>query len=205
MGLQCPVIQRMENTWHALPSRDISAFNALQKYLDVTNNMGFYRQSLASAKAPVVPFFPLILKDLTFFMDGNPTLSTPPPFTSQQQRLESLSRTQPSYPKLINFDKFRVLTQFVNTLMNYTTVNYWFASDLEHCPFLPHISVTGPIPSLSSLSSSSSSQFLTTDIPILDRVAELVEIKIRSVESCYEDSKCGNQWISSMNIRKMGK
>ena len=197
MGLQCPVIQRLENTWHGLPSRDIGAFNALQKYLDVTNNMGFYRQSLASAKAPVVPFFPLILKDLTFFMDGNPTLSTPPPFTSQEQRLESLSTTKTSYPKLINFDKFRVLTQFVNTLMNYTTVNYWFASDLEHCPFLPHISITRPIPS--------SSPCLITDIPILDRVAELVEIKIRSVESCYEDSKCGNQWISSMNIRKMGK
>ncbi|KAG2219581.1 hypothetical protein INT45_002539 [Circinella minor] len=195
MGLQCPIIQRLENTWHALPSRDINTFNTLQKYLDVTNNMGFYRQSLATAKAPVVPFFPLILKDLTFFMDGNPTLSAPSPLMSQQ-RLEPLSTTQHPYPKLINFDKFRVLTQFVNTLMNYTTVNYWFACDLEHCPFLPHISITRP---------TSSSQLLTSDVPILDRVAELVEIKIRSVESCYEDSKCSNQWVSSTNIRKMGK
>ncbi|KAI9498632.1 ras guanine nucleotide exchange factor domain-containing protein [Zychaea mexicana] len=187
MGLQCPTIQRLENTWQALSSRDMSAFDALQKYVDVTNNMGYYRQALATAKAPVVPFFPLILKDLTFFMDGNPTMTTPAPLPEQQQQ------QQPS-PKLINFDKFRVLTHFVNTLMRYTTENYWFASDLEHCPFLPHISITRPC----------CSSHIPADVPVLDRVAELVEIKIRSVESCYEDSRCSTQWISS-NMRRVAK
>lgn len=118
MSLGSAMLQKLEDTWQALSSKDMSTFQMLQKNLDVSNNMGAYRQAFASkAKAPAIPFFPLVLKDLTFYMDGNPT---------------AVCETD-----MINFSKFRSLTKFVQSVLRNTDENYWFASDLDHLPFFP--------------------------------------------------------------------
>ncbi|ORY91079.1 ras guanine nucleotide exchange factor domain-containing protein [Syncephalastrum racemosum] len=92
----------------SLPSREAAALAELEALLDVTNNMGTYRQALAAVVTmPVLPFFPLVLKDFTFLLDGNPT---------EHQ------------PGLINFEKFRSLKYAVDTVLNYRTADYWFAS-----------------------------------------------------------------------------
>ncbi|KAI8089712.1 ras guanine nucleotide exchange factor domain-containing protein [Halteromyces radiatus] len=70
-----PCIQKLKE-WSMLSSREHHMYQQLVKLLDVTNNMGYYRQILSKAKSPFVPFFPLLLKDITFFMDGNPTYLT---------------------------------------------------------------------------------------------------------------------------------
>lgn len=92
----------------SLPSREAAALAELEGLLDVTNNMGTYRQALAAVVTmPVMPFFPLVLKDLTFLLDGNPT---------EHQ------------PGLINFEKFRSLKCAVDDVLKYRTADYWFAS-----------------------------------------------------------------------------
>ena len=166
LALQSPTIQRLQDTWAMLHSRDLTTFQSLQKYVDVSNNMGYYRQALADVQAPAVPFFPLVLKDLVFHMDGNSTLL---PFDQDDDEMEPL----------VNFGKFRTITRMIATLTQLTSQDYWFAADLDHCPFLPNASITRPPQCHPSI-----------HMPPLDRVAELVEIKLRAVESCYDDPRC---------------
>lgn len=106
-----------DNSWQ-LSSRDIATLKQLLKYLDVCNNMSYYRTSFKKAsKAPCIPFFPIVLKDLTFLMDGNATINM---------------------DGLVNFTKFRILVQSIHKVLNYTIENYYFASELEHFPFFPN-------------------------------------------------------------------
>lgn len=141
-----------EDSWQSsslLPNRDILTFKSLLKYLNVCNNMGYYRSAFKkSAKAPCIPFFPIILKDLTFLMDGNATKKS---------------------DGLINFTKFRVLVQSIHTILNYTTENYYFASELDHFPFFPNTNCEA---------SSSSSLSLPSSFSLLDQVASIMESQI---------------------------
>lgn len=119
MGLtQLPEFRSGEWQHHALlANRDMTSLKSLTKYLNVGNNMSYYRTAFKkAAKAPCLPFFPIIMKDLTFLMDGNST-----------KRSDGL----------INFTKFRVLMNSIHTLLYYTMENYYFASDLTSFPFFP--------------------------------------------------------------------
>lgn len=126
MGLtQLPEFR--DNSWQQvslLPNRDILTLKQLLKYLNVCNNMNYYRQAFKkAAKAPCIPFFPIVLKDLTFLMDGNATFNI---------------------DGLVNFTKFRVLVQSIHNVLNYTIENYYFASELEYFPFFPQQPVYSP-------------------------------------------------------------
>ncbi|GAN01562.1 hypothetical protein MAM1_0009d00995 [Mucor ambiguus] len=149
-----------EESWQSsslLPNRDIITFKSLLKYLNVCNNMSYYRNAFKkSAKAPCIPFFPIILKDLTFLMDGNATKKS---------------------DGLINFTKFRVLVQSIHAILNYTTENYYFASELDHFPFFPNTSSSN-----SSLSSASS---LPSSSSMLDQVASIMEAQINQQQQQY--------------------
>ena len=116
--------------------------------------MGYYRNAFKkSAKAPCIPFFPIILKDLTFLMDGNATKKS---------------------DGLINFTKFRVLVQSIHTILNYTTENYYFASELDHFPFFPNTSCEA-----------SSSLSLPLSFSLLDQVASIMESQINQQQQQY--------------------
>lgn len=110
-----------DNSWQQvslLSNRDISTLKQLLKYLNVCNNMSYYRHAFKkAAKAPCIPFFPIVLKDLTFLMDGNATINM---------------------NGLVNFTKFRVLVQSIHNVISYTIENYYFASELEYFPFFPN-------------------------------------------------------------------
>lgn len=116
MGLtQVPEFRgKTEQSWQQsslLPNRDIAAFKNLLKYLNVCNNMSYYRSAFKkSAKAPCIPFFPIVLKDLTFLTDGNATIKP---------------------DGLVNFTKFRMLVQSIHTVLNHTVENYSFTAEME--------------------------------------------------------------------------
>ncbi|KAI8339891.1 ras guanine nucleotide exchange factor domain-containing protein [Chlamydoabsidia padenii] len=119
-----PSIQKLDE-WAGLSNRDLHGYQNLVKLLDVSNNMGNYRQALGKAKSPTVPFFPLLLKDMTFFMDGNPTY------------LSSATTTTALDLTLINFAKYRSMTRCVHGILRATSDDYYFATDLGTWPFLP--------------------------------------------------------------------
>ncbi|KAI7905762.1 ras guanine nucleotide exchange factor domain-containing protein [Cokeromyces recurvatus] len=111
----------------SISTRDMLAYKQLLKYLNVCHNMNYYRTALkkivsSSIKIPCIPFFPIILKDLTFILEGNET-----------KRKDGL----------INFTKFRILIQFIHTVLGYTTENYSFSTELNYFPFFKQCKI-GP-------------------------------------------------------------
>lgn len=166
MGLASTPVQRMQETWESLSSRDMNAYMSLQRLLDVSNNMSHYRQAFSKkvvkkTAAPAVPFFPLVLKDLTFYMDGTPTMKQ--------------SSTAGNVP-LINFVKFRAVTKFVQGILSHTHENYWFAGELDHLAFFPGMH-------------QNEAAFSSAAGP-LDPVAEAIEYRLRAVVDCYNDTGC---------------
>ncbi|OUM67337.1 hypothetical protein PIROE2DRAFT_40107, partial [Piromyces sp. E2] len=72
-GLLSPPVQRLKQTWELINNKEMTTLNNLEKLLSPVSNMKYYRKAIALAKGPVVPFFPIIMKDFRFIIDGNPT------------------------------------------------------------------------------------------------------------------------------------
>jgi Rap guanine nucleotide exchange factor 2 len=98
-GLGHASVSRLRLTWEKLPSKYQKLFNDLQDLMDPSRNMSKYRQLVAmemSQKRSLIPFYPVVKKDLTFIHLGNDT------------RIEGL----------INFEKLRMISKEVRNLMD---------------------------------------------------------------------------------------
>lgn len=98
-GLGHASVSRLRLTWEKLPSKYQKLFNDLQELMDPSRNMSKYRQLVAlemSQKRSLIPFYPVVKKDLTFIHLGNDT------------RIEGL----------INFEKLRMISKEVRNLMD---------------------------------------------------------------------------------------
>ncbi|KAI9364478.1 ras guanine nucleotide exchange factor domain-containing protein [Zopfochytrium polystomum] len=76
-GLLSPSVQRLRKTWEDMNAKDLSVLQSLEKYLDPSGNMRSYRRAYAAARPPSIPFFPVVMKDITFLNDGNPGTRIP--------------------------------------------------------------------------------------------------------------------------------
>ncbi|CAO3614506.1 unnamed protein product [Cunninghamella blakesleeana] len=141
-----PSIQKLEE-WTTLPNRELCIYQEeLVKLVEVTNNMMNYRHALAKASSPMVPFFPLSLKDLTFYMDGNHNFlssSTHRNHTSSLSSSSSLTNSSSlssssTVSSLINFAKYQSLTRCVHGILGATIKHYHFSTELSHWPFIYH-------------------------------------------------------------------
>jgi hypothetical protein len=122
---------KLKDVWETLSNRDTNTFTSLQKLLDVSMNMRYYRQKIRLAKAPSIPFLPVVLKDQTFFKENSTFLI--------------------SHPHLINFAKFTSIRQFVDKTKALTKENYYFSNDLTQYPFFPMATVNQQKPQQGSL------------------------------------------------------
>lgn len=98
-GLGHASVSRLRLTWEKLPSKYQKLFNDLQELMDPSRNMSKYRQMVAmemTQKRSLIPFYPVVKKDLTFIHLGNDT------------RIEGL----------INFEKLRMISKEVRSLMD---------------------------------------------------------------------------------------
>ncbi|XP_017319678.1 rap guanine nucleotide exchange factor 2-like [Ictalurus punctatus] len=75
-GLNLAPVSRMRGTWKKLPSKYEKLFNDLQDLFDPSRNMAKYRNVLNSQnmQLPIIPLFPIFIKDLTFLHDGNDSM-----------------------------------------------------------------------------------------------------------------------------------
>ncbi|KAI9316007.1 ras guanine nucleotide exchange factor domain-containing protein [Dichotomocladium elegans] len=180
MGLVTSPVQKLHDMWDGLPKAELNMFMALQKYLDLGNNMAHYRQAFqkrtAKRPSPSIPFFPLVLKDITFYMDGIATVLPPP--SSSPSSSSSTVPLPPHQEPLINFGKFYDLTKFVNLVLSCTRETYRFANELDHLAFF---SPTG-----TGNSSSMDPSFLSAGP--LDPMADVIEHKLRRVAGCLSNS-----------------
>lgn len=73
-----------------------------------------------------------------------------------------------SQPDLVNFAKFNAIRQFVDKVNAFTNEPYWFANDLTRFPFVPECTIKKE-----------------DHHGTLDMVADWVEERLKSVQSCY--------------------
>ncbi|GAB0092081.1 rap guanine nucleotide exchange factor 2 [Sergentomyia squamirostris] len=96
-GLGHAAVSRLRATWDKLPSKYQKLFNDLQELMDPSRNMSKYRQLISTelvTQHPIIPFYPVVKKDLTFIHLGN------------DSRIEGL----------INFEKLRMIAKEVRSL-----------------------------------------------------------------------------------------
>ncbi|XP_043271613.1 rap guanine nucleotide exchange factor 2-like isoform X3 [Venturia canescens] len=110
-GLGHGAVSRLRASWEKLPSKYQRLFSDLQELMDPSRNMSKYRQLVISEQTqpPIIPFYPVVKKDLTFIHLGN------------DSRVESL----------VNFEKLRMIAKEVRTLTNMCSSPYDLLTMLE--------------------------------------------------------------------------
>lgn len=94
MGLSNVAVSRLSMTWEKLPSKFRKLYTEFESLIDPTRNHRAYRVSVGKLQPPVVPFMPLLLKDMTFTHEGNKTC----------------------LDGLVNFEKMHMLAQTMRTI-----------------------------------------------------------------------------------------
>lgn len=96
-GLNHGLVQRLRNSWEKVPHKHKKTMEDLTSYMNPFHNMSKYRELQRSAKPPLIPFFPIVKKDLTFLYDGNDSV----------------------VDGLINFEKLRMLSRQIRIVKSY--------------------------------------------------------------------------------------
>ncbi|KAI9091003.1 ras guanine nucleotide exchange factor domain-containing protein [Phlyctochytrium arcticum] len=125
-ALHSPAVQRLKKTWDGIPNVSMERLKLMEKLLDLTGNMRELRRAIEEDTAcGALPFLPVVMKDATFIVEGNPEFVEPAARNTSDNPVISItthadnatshpnppmSPSSPS-PQLINFDKYRTLTR----------------------------------------------------------------------------------------------
>ncbi|XP_006636652.2 rap guanine nucleotide exchange factor 4 isoform X1 [Lepisosteus oculatus] len=91
MGLSNPAASRLSQTWEKLPSKFKKFYSEFESLMDPSRNHRAYRLTVAKLDPPIIPFMPLLMKDMTFTHEGNKTF----------------------IDSLVNFEKMRMIANTV--------------------------------------------------------------------------------------------
>ncbi|XP_017778513.1 PREDICTED: rap guanine nucleotide exchange factor 2 isoform X3 [Nicrophorus vespilloides] len=110
-GLGHGAVSRLRQSWEKLPSKYQRIFSDLQQLMDPSRNMSKYRQLVSAEQnqPPIIPFYPVVKKDLTFIHLGN------------DSKVEGL----------VNFEKLRMIAKEVRSLSNMCSSPYDLLTMLE--------------------------------------------------------------------------
>ncbi|CAM4608058.1 unnamed protein product [Lepidochelys kempii] len=111
-GLSNTSVSRLSKTWERLPHKTRKLHTALERMLDPSWNHRVYRLAIAKLTPPIIPFVPLLLKDMTFIHEGNRTLAE----------------------NLINFEKMRMMAKAVRIIHHCQSHTYGPISPLRSRP-----------------------------------------------------------------------
>ncbi|XP_041698603.1 rap guanine nucleotide exchange factor 4-like isoform X2 [Coregonus clupeaformis] len=73
MGMSNPAVSRLTQTWEKLPSKFKKFYAEFESMMDPSRNHRAYRLTVTKIEPPIIPFMPLLLKDMTFSHEGNKT------------------------------------------------------------------------------------------------------------------------------------
>ncbi|XP_039674908.1 rap guanine nucleotide exchange factor 4 isoform X1 [Perca fluviatilis] len=73
MGLSNPAVCRLRQTWEKLPNKFKKFYSEFENFMDPSRNHRAYRLTVAKLEPPIIPFMPLLIKDMTFTHEGNKT------------------------------------------------------------------------------------------------------------------------------------
>ncbi|XP_077869174.1 rap guanine nucleotide exchange factor 4-like [Saccoglossus kowalevskii] len=94
MGLSNIAVSRLSQTWEKLPSKFKRMFAEFETTLDPSRNHRVYRLAVAKMQPPIIPFMPLLMKDMTFTHEGNKTY----------------------FDGLVNFEKMHMIATTIRTI-----------------------------------------------------------------------------------------
>ncbi|XP_017547859.2 rap guanine nucleotide exchange factor 4 isoform X3 [Pygocentrus nattereri] len=94
MGLGNPAVSRLSQTWEKLPSKFKKFYGEFENLMDPSRNHRAYRLTVAKLDPPIIPFMPLLIKDMTFTHEGNKTF----------------------VDSLVNFEKMRMIANTVRIM-----------------------------------------------------------------------------------------
>nr|XP_014350064.1 PREDICTED: rap guanine nucleotide exchange factor 4 [Latimeria chalumnae] len=94
MGLSNVAVSRLTQTWEKLPSKFKKLYSEFESLMDPSRNHRAYRLTVAKLDPPIIPFMPLLIKDMTFTHEGNKTF----------------------IDNLVNFEKMRMIANTVRTV-----------------------------------------------------------------------------------------
>ena len=85
--------RRLKSSWEKLPTKYARLFSEMQQMMDPSSNMSRYRNLVSGedVQPPIIPFYPVVKKDLTFIHLAN------------DSRVEGL----------VNFEKLRMIAKEV--------------------------------------------------------------------------------------------
>lgn len=103
-GLAHGAVSRLKMTWEKLPSKYLKLFEDLQDFMDPSRNMYKYRNLLSSenTQPPMIPFYPIVKKDLTFIHLGNDSV----------------------IDGLVNFEKLRMVAKEIRQMISMCSAPY---------------------------------------------------------------------------------
>lgn len=103
-GLSNSAVQRLKNTWEKLPQKSEKVLNDLIELMDPSRNMSKYRNLFTGERCypPIIPWFPIVKKDITFLHLGNDTY----------------------VDGLVNFEKLRMIAREVRKICKYCNIGY---------------------------------------------------------------------------------
>nr|XP_015822421.2 rap guanine nucleotide exchange factor-like 1 isoform X1 [Nothobranchius furzeri] len=110
LGLDNPAVSRLRLTWEGLPGKFRKQFQQFESIADPSRNHKSYRDLITSLRPPLIPFTPLLLKDLTFLHESCKTF----------------------HGELVNFEKMHKVAEMVRTIRRYRSSQ--LAIDIETSP-----------------------------------------------------------------------
>ncbi|KAL6102365.1 rapgefl1 [Pungitius sinensis] len=113
LGLDNPAVSRLRLTWEGLPGKFRKQFQQFESVADPSRNHKAYRDLITSLRPPLIPFTPLLLKDLTFLHESCKTF----------------------HGELVNFEKMHKVADMVRIIRRYRSSQ--LAMDTETSP--PHL------------------------------------------------------------------
>uniref|UniRef100_A0AC34QSZ1 Rap guanine nucleotide exchange factor 4 n=1 Tax=Panagrolaimus sp. JU765 TaxID=591449 RepID=A0AC34QSZ1_9BILA len=99
LGLSNIAVSRLSTLWDKLSTKIRRQYGEFEALLDPSRNHRAYRMLIAKMTPPVIPFVPLLLKDLTFMHEGNKTY----------------------FAGLVNFEKMHMIANVLRSFRNYKT------------------------------------------------------------------------------------
>ncbi|XP_061550670.1 rap guanine nucleotide exchange factor 4-like isoform X1 [Phycodurus eques] len=91
MGMTNPAVNRLSQTWEKLPTKFKKFYAEFESMMDPSRNHRSYRLTVTKIEPPIIPFMPLLLKDMTFTHEGNKTF----------------------IDSLVNFEKMRIIANTI--------------------------------------------------------------------------------------------
>ena len=103
-GLISAAVSRLKQSWEKVAGKYLDQYNELEGLMDPSRNMAKYRQLLEKARAtpPLIPWFPMLMKDIAFMHEGNPN----------------------KIDGLINFDKLRMMSRELKKIEMFSVSPY---------------------------------------------------------------------------------